>query len=135
ASGNDVPMAAKGIIVSSAFMGVEMKCARCHDAPTHEWTQEQLFSIAAMLETKPIKVPATSSVSLEHLSAGGRTPLIEVTLQPGSEVAPAWPFDAFCDEETARRLARDPDQSRDLLAALITAPQNERFAQVMANRI
>ena len=29
ASQNDVPMAAKGIIVSSAFLGVEMKCARC----------------------------------------------------------------------------------------------------------
>src|SRR5262249_22958034 len=35
ATQNDVPMAAKGIIVSSAFLGVEMKCARCHDAPTH----------------------------------------------------------------------------------------------------
>ncbi|MEM1296784.1 MAG: DUF1549 domain-containing protein, partial [Verrucomicrobiota bacterium] len=27
ASGNDVPMAAKGMIISSAFLGVEMKCA------------------------------------------------------------------------------------------------------------
>ena len=32
ASQNDVPMAAKGTIVSSAFLGVEMKCARCHDS-------------------------------------------------------------------------------------------------------
>jgi len=135
ASGNDVPMAAKGIIVSSAFMGVEMKCARCHDAPTHSSTQEQLFSLAAMLETTPLKVPETSSVAMEHLMVGGRTPLIEVTLHPGSEVAPAWPFADFCDEATARRLARNPDYSRDMLAALITAPQNERFAQVMANRL
>jgi hypothetical protein len=94
-----------------------------------------LFSLAAMLETTPLTVPATSSVAMEHLMVGGRTPLIEVTLHPGSEVAPAWPFAEFCDEETARRLARNPGYSRDLLAALVTAPQNERFAQVMANRI
>ena len=135
ASQNDVPMAAKGIIVSSAFLGVEMKCARCHDAPTHVSKQRQLIELSAMLETRPIKLPATSSVVLDSLRAGGREPLIEVTLAPGTAVAPAWPFARFCDENVAAALARDPDSTRDRLAALITAPQNERFAQVMANRI
>jgi mono/diheme cytochrome c family protein len=135
ASQNDVPMAAKGIIVSSAFLGVEMKCARCHDAPTHVSKQKELFALAAMLEAKPIKVPATSSVPLDHLRVGGREPLIQVTLQPGSTVAPEWPFAQFCDEQTVASLAEEPTSSRDRLAALITAPQNERFAQVMVNRI
>jgi hypothetical protein len=135
ASQNDVPMAAKGIIVSSAFLGVEMKCARCHDAPTHAWKQKELFQLAAMLEQKPIKVPTTSSVSLEHLRVGGREPLIEVTLEPGTSVAAEWPFAQFADEQTVASIAEDPDNSRDRLAALITAPQNERFAQVMVNRI
>ena len=35
ASQNDVPMAAKGTIISAAFLGVETKCARCHDSPYH----------------------------------------------------------------------------------------------------
>jgi hypothetical protein len=61
--------------------------------------------------------------------------LIEVTLPPGSAVKPDWPFQEFCDEATAAALAERPDDSRDRLAALITAPQNERFAQVMVNRI
>ena len=135
ASQNDVPMAAKGIIVSSAFLGVEMKCARCHDAPTHVSKQRELIELSAMLETKPITLPATSSVVLDSLRAGGREPLIEVTLAPGTAVAPAWPFARFCDENVAAALAREPDSTRDRLAALITAPQNERFAQVMANRI
>lgn len=135
ASQNDVPMAAKGIIVGSAFLGVEMKCARCHDAPTHAAKQSDLFRIAAMLEQKPIEVPATSSVSLEHLRTGGREPMIEVTLQPGTAVEPGWPFAEFCDEATIASIAEQPDNSRDRLAALITAPQNERFAQVMVNRI
>ncbi len=135
ASQNDVPMAAKGIIVGSAFLGVEMKCARCHDAPTHVSKQRQLMELSAMLETKPIKLPATSSVVLDGLRIGGREPMIEVTLAPGTSVAPAWPFARFCDESVAAELAREPANTRDRLAALITAPQNERFAQVMANRI
>ncbi|WP_414663148.1 DUF1553 domain-containing protein [Horticoccus sp. 23ND18S-11] len=135
ATQNDVPLAAKGIILSSAFLGVEMKCARCHDAPTHESKQIELFQIAAMLATKPIKVPVTSSVALEHLRVGGREPMIQVTLSPGTTVPPAWPFAKFCDAATAATLAENPQSTRDTLAAAITAPQNERFAQVMANRI
>jgi hypothetical protein len=135
ATQNDVPLAAKGIIVSSAFLGVEMKCARCHDAPTHVSKQKELFQLAAMMQAKPLKVPATSSVPLDHLRLGGREPMIEVTLPPGSTVEPEWPFRQFCDEATAANIAEDPENSRDRLAALITAPQNERFAQVIANRV
>jgi hypothetical protein len=112
ASQNDVPMAAKGIILSSAFLGVEMKCARCHDAPTHTSKQKDLFELAAMLATKPIKLPATSSVAMDHLRVGGREPLIEVTLAPGTTVAPAWPFAEFCDETTAAALAEHPTDPR-----------------------
>ncbi|MEY4938599.1 MAG: hypothetical protein RIQ93_334 [Verrucomicrobiota bacterium] len=135
ASQNDVPAAAKGVILSSAFLGVEMKCARCHDAPAHASQQKDLFKFAAMLDRKPVKVPKTSSVPMDHLNAGGRVPLIEVTLAPGSAVAPAWPFARYCDEATAAALVERADDSRDRLATLITAPQNERFAQVMVNRI
>ncbi len=134
ASQNDVPMAAKGTIVSTAFLGVEMKCARCHDSPTHKWLQEDLFELAAMLGTKEIEVPKTSSVPMDKIHAGGRKPLIQVTLQPGTKVQPKWPFDEFADESAAK-LAEDANDSRDVLAAMITAPQNERFAQVTANRV
>lgn len=135
ASGNDVPMAAKGTIVSTAFLGVEMKCARCHDAPAHVSTQQELFELAALMATKPLDVPATSSVPMDKLHEGGRKPLIQITLQPGSKVEPKWPFERFVAAEIGERLAEDPKNSRDVLAALITAPQNERFAQVIANRL
>jgi hypothetical protein len=132
---NDVPMATKGTIVSAAFLGVEMKCARCHDAPAHSYKQEQLFQLAAQLGAKPIKVPSTSSVPMDKLHSGGRKPLIEVTLQPNTLVQPVWPFQEFVNASVADTLAEHPDDHRDRLAALITAPENERFAQVMANRI
>jgi mono/diheme cytochrome c family protein len=135
ATQNDVPLAAKGIIISSAFLGVEMKCARCHDAPTHSAKQEELFQIAAMLQARPLTVPATSSVPLDHLRVGGREPLIEVTLQPGTKISPRWPFARFSAEQDVAAIAPDEANSRDRLAALITAPQNERFAQVIVNRV
>ncbi len=132
---NDAPLAEKGAILASAFLGVEMKCARCHDAPAHESKQEQLFQLAAMLNQKPVRVPASSSVPMDKLHAGGRKALIQVTLKPDTDVKPVWPFAKFNDEAAASSLAADPKNSRDKLAAQITAPQNERFAEVMVNRI
>ncbi|MEQ1750585.1 MAG: DUF1553 domain-containing protein, partial [Prosthecobacter sp.] len=134
ASQNDVPMAAKGTIIGAAFLGVEMKCARCHDSPTGKSLQQDLFAVAAMLGKKEIEVPKTSSVPMDKIHASGRKPLIQVTLQPGTKVQPKWPFAEFCDESAAS-LAGDPKDTRDQLATMITAPQNERFAQVIANRI
>jgi hypothetical protein len=134
ASQNDVPMAAKGTIISAAFLGVEMKCARCHDAPAAKSTQEDLFKLAAMLNQKELQVPATSSVNPDRFKLTGRQPLISITLTVGTKVQPEWPLKEFADESAAS-LAEFPESTRDRLAALITAPQNERFAQVMANRI
>lgn len=135
ASQNDVPMATKGTVIAAAFLGVEMKCARCHDAPAHASTQRELFQLAAMLGAKPVKLPATSSVPLDKIHEGTRQPLIRVTLAPGTEVSAKWPFPGFAPEELGAKLAEYPDDPRDVLAAFVTAPQNERFAQVMANRV
>lgn len=135
ASQNDVPMAMKGTVVAAAFLGVEMKCARCHDAPAHASTQRDLFQLAALLEAKPVKLPATSSVPLDKVHEGGRQPLIRVTLTPGTVVEGKWSFPQFAPEGVGPRLAENPDDPRDVLAAYITAPQNERFAQVMSNRV
>ncbi|HRX83083.1 MAG TPA: DUF1549 domain-containing protein, partial [Pirellulaceae bacterium] len=76
ASQNDLPMAAKGIIVSSALLGVEMKCARCHDAPAHVSMQEDLLQLAALSKQAPIKLPESSSVPPGRLHQTGRKPLI-----------------------------------------------------------
>ena len=135
ASQNDVPMAAKATVLTTAFLGVDAKCARCHDSPATSTKQEQVFALAALLETKGVQVPATSSVAMDKLREGGRKPLIEVTLAPGATVQPHWPFPEFATESVADALARDPHDPRDRLATLLTAPTNERFAQVMVNRL
>lgn len=135
ASNNDVPMAAKAHILGTAFLGVEMKCARCHDAPYHESLQQDLFEMAAMLERKPVAVPKSSSVpgSPELLASMA----VQVTLKPGSKVDPRWPFVSLAEPTDVLEagLVRNPENSREVLAALMTAPQNERFAEVVVNRV
>lgn len=128
ASENDVPMAEKAAIVAGAFLGVQLKCARCHDAPAHKSTQKDLFALAAMLNQAPLAVPATSSVPQDKLHQG-RKALVTVTLKPGTKVAPAWPFAQFA------KTSKSDGTTREQLAALITSPANERFAQVLANRL
>ncbi len=93
ASQNDVPMAAKAHVIGSAFLGVEMKCARCHDAPYHELKQGDLFQLAAMLDRKTLTLPETSTVPAAFFEANKqRKALIEVTLTAGAKVAPEFPF-------------------------------------------
>lgn len=132
ATQNDSPMAAKAHVLAKAFLGIELSCARCHDAPHHPFKQKDTFSLAALLARGPQTVPATSSVKPEERA---RRPLIEVTLEPGSKVDPAWPFLDLAPAKLPPELIRHPDDPRERLAAILTAPANERFAQVTVNRL
>ena len=133
ATQNDVPMAAKANIVGQAFLGLNMKCARCHDAPFHDVTQRDLFSLAAMLKRSPQAVPASSSVP--GAAEGTVSLLIEVNLKPGESVAPEWAFSHLMQVEIPDGVLRDSDDTRERLAALITLPTNRRFARVFVNRL
>jgi hypothetical protein len=132
ASQNDAPLAEKAHIVAKAFLGLEMKCARCHDAPYHPFAQKDLFSLAAMLDNRPIKLPKSSTVPI---GAGGRKSLITVSLKPGESIGPAWPLAKLVPEELPEGIVRNPRDFRERFAALVTSPRNERFAQVFVNRL
>lgn len=138
AAENDAPFAAKGHIVASAFLGIELQCARCHDSPYHDTSQRDLFSLAAMLQRKPASAPASSQVPVEFFADKQGDALIQVTLKPGEEVAPEWPFaevTGATDGPGIDRLMREPGDHRERLAALVTAPENHRFARVIVNRL
>lgn len=134
ATENDVPMADRAQIVSQAFLGMNLACARCHDAPYHDFKQAELFSLAAMLKQGPQEVPKSSSIPPNANIKVGR--LVNVTLKPGEKVDPAWPFakKAMHDELAVETLRENPT-TREQLAAYITDPRNERFAKVIANRV
>jgi cytochrome c553 len=138
AAENDAPFAAKGHIVASAFLGIELQCARCHDSPYHSTTQKDLYSLAAMLSRKTLTVPKTSQVPAGFFEKKGRESLIHVTLKPDEPVAPEWPFPeatGVSDGEGIDRLVEDPKDLRERFTALVTAPDNLRFSRVLANRI
>jgi len=134
---NDSPMAAKADILAQAFLGQKLGCARCHDAPFQPFKQKDLFSMGALLNGKPLTLPATSTVPVR---AGGRRPAVTISLKAGESIAPEWPFEKLIQHSEAGPIGTAmPSHSsvptRDELAALIIAPQNERFAQVAVNRI
>ncbi len=147
ATQNDVPFAERALVLSAAFSARDMKCARCHDSPVSDVTQQHLFEMAAMINRGPIRLPATSTVPPGP--DGERSKLITVSLEPGAVIAPKWPFadlpalrtsvsrgDTVPDAEiTDEALLQNPSDTRELAALKITHPVKSRFAAVMVNRL
>lgn len=132
ATQNDVPFAAKAHVIGAAFLGVELKCARCHDAPFHTHMQEDLFNMAAMLNRQPIALPKSSTVPT---LPGGREPAVEISLAPGQKIEPHWPFEELMSASVPDDLLHKPTDPREQLAAAVTSPHNDRFAKVIVNRL
>ncbi|MBI1895360.1 MAG: DUF1553 domain-containing protein [Acidobacteria bacterium] len=129
----DAPMAAKADIVARAFLGQKLQCARCHDAPFHPFKQRDLFSLAAMLNGREVKLPATSTVAMVE---GGRKPMVTVALKPGEVITPRWPFaNLAAHADTGLPPASGALPTRREVAAYIVGPENERFPRVIANRV
>lgn len=133
ATENDVPMAAKAQVIAKAFLGVDLTCSRCHDAPSSRgFKQEQLFTLAAMLKRDTIVLPKTSSVITAE---GARVPNVKVTLHVGSKVAPSFQFSTLIPGELPEGMLRNKNDQREQVAAILTSPRNERFAEVLVNRV
>lgn len=129
ATQNDLPMANKAQIVSSAFLAMEMKCARCHDAPNHPFDQADLFAMSAMLQRAPVKVPGSSLT--QGLNPNSH---VVVSLKPGQMIDPHFPF-AELKSDPIQGVLRNSEDTRERLASIMTDPRNERFPQVVANRL
>jgi hypothetical protein len=132
ATQNDAAMAEKAHVLCKAFLAIELKCARCHDAPYHPFKQHDTFSLAAMLDRKPQTLPKTSTVPLAE---GDRKPLISISLKPGDKIEPQWPFEKLDAADLPDGILRNPDDSRERFAAMLTSPANKRFAEVIVNRV
>lgn len=138
AAENDAPYATKAQILGGAFLGLELQCARCHDSPYHSTTQKDLFSLASMLERKGGVVPKSSRVPAAFFEKQQRAALIKATLKPDEVVEPTWPFVEMLSKDwnqDSPAYLRVKDDSRARLAYLITGAANERFPQVVVNRI
>ena len=132
---NDAPMAAKADILLQAFQAEKLSCARCHDAPEHRHKQRDTFSLAAMLQGKPLALPESSTVPIVE---GFRKPRVEVSLDAGQTIHPEWPFVELSPRHYIMDLIpleTKVPQSRNDLARHIVSPSNRRFAEVLVNRV
>ena len=115
ASENDAPLAAKAQNIGLAFLAFDMRCARCHDAPSHDFSQEDLFNLAAMLHRGEQTLPKTSTIpgdDKDHASL-----LVKVSLKPGQKIAPRWPFEDELRGDLPKHSLPIPNDPREELAA------------------
>lgn len=138
---NDSPMAAKAHLLSSAFLGIEMKCAKCHDSPYHTTTQEDLYSLAAMLGRRPLTPPKSSRVPDAFFEDKERKSLISVTMNFANPAQASWPFEEIISADSLKltqemeTLMRTPEDTRELAALMFTSAANERFPRVLVNHL
>ena len=98
--------------VSQVFLGINMKCASCHDSFVDRWTLREAYGLAAIYSEKPLELTRCDKPTGEMAVASWIYPEL-------GNVDPAKPRD--------ERLIQ--------LAALITHPENGRTQRTIVNRL
>jgi hypothetical protein len=98
--------------VSQAFLGINMKCASCHDSFIDRWTLAETYGLSAVYSTEPLELHRCDK------------PL-------GQLAKAAWIFPELGQIDP---LAPQPARLRQL-AALMTHPQNGRMSRTIVNRL
>lgn len=98
--------------VSQSFLGLNLKCASCHDSFIDHWKLTDAYGLAAIYSDKPIEMARCEKLT-------------------GKMAVPAWPFPEIGQvDPSAPR-----EQRLKQLAQLMTHPDNGWFARTMANRL
>jgi len=98
--------------VGQVFLGINLKCASCHDSFIDNWTLAESYGLAAVY----------SDHTLE---------LYRCDVPTGVEATPSWLFPEIgtIDPQAPR------DERLQQLAALMTSPQNGRLTRTISNRL
>lgn len=98
--------------VSQSFLGINMKCASCHDSFIDRWKLDEAFGLAAIYSEKPLEIHRCDKPI-------GRT------------ASAAWLF-----PEIGQVNAESPrDERLKQLADLMTHPENGRYTRTIVNRL
>ncbi|MCG3122481.1 MAG: hypothetical protein GIKADHBN_00871 [Phycisphaerales bacterium] len=98
--------------VSQVFLGLNLKCASCHDSFINEWKLSDAYSLAAAFAHDPLEVSRCDRPLGTMAKPGFLYPQLG-TIDPGAD--------------RPERLRR--------LAALLTARENGRFTRTIVNRL
>ncbi|MFN7341614.1 MAG: DUF1549 domain-containing protein [Opitutia bacterium] len=98
--------------VSQVLLGINMKCASCHDSFTDRWKLRDAYGLAAIFGEKPLE-------------------LVRCDIPTGRTAVAAWPFPELGQVDPA---APRPERLRQL-AELMVHPDNGRLRRTVANRL
>lgn len=98
--------------ISQTFLGLNMKCASCHDSFVDRWKLEEAYGLAAIFAEKPIEIARCDKPT-------------------GSMAKAAWIFPELGNVDPA---APKPERLKQL-AGLMTHPDNGRFTRTIVNRL
>lgn len=97
--------------ISQVFLGINMKCASCHDSFIDRWTLEEAYNLAAITADEPLE-------------------LTRCDIPTGKMATAKWIFPELGDIDPAA-----PREERlSQLAGLMTHPENGRFTRTLVNR-
>jgi len=98
--------------VSQSFLGINMKCASCHDSFIDRWKLDEAYGLAAIYSSRPLDIARCD--------------------KPTGRIAQAsWLFPELGQVDAK---AAQPERLKQL-AALMTHPQNGRFTRTLVNRL
>ncbi|MCA9164407.1 MAG: DUF1553 domain-containing protein, partial [Planctomycetales bacterium] len=98
--------------VGQAFLGINLKCASCHDSFIDRWTLDEAYGLAAIYSQRPLELHRCDKPT-------------------GKMAQPSWLFDELGQVDAD---APQPERLRQL-AALLTHRDNGRFTRTIANRL
>ena len=98
--------------ISQVFLGINMKCASCHDSFTSDWKLKDAYSLAAVVSDSELELTRCDKPT-------------------GEKAVAAWIF-----PELGQIDASQPRNERlNQLANLITHPENGRTQRTIVNRL
>jgi len=98
--------------VGQAFLGINLKCASCHDSFIDRWTLKDAYGIAAVYANQPLVIHRCDKSTGEQATAG-------------------WIYPELGQVDSS---ASQPERLKQL-ADLMTHRENGRFARTIVNRI
>ena len=98
--------------VGQVFLGINLKCASCHDSFIDRWTLEETYGLAAVFATEPLELHRCDKPT-------------------GRMATPGWIFPELGQIDPAI----SPAERLAQLAALLTHEDNGRLTRTIVNRI
>ncbi len=98
--------------VGQTFLGINLKCASCHDSFIDRWKLDEAYRLAAIISENPLEVHRCDKPS-------------------GRIAKPGWLFPEIGDVDPAK----PPAERLKQLAALMTHPDNGRVPRTIVNRL